>query len=192
MSTIVVVRKGRQACIAADTLTSFDDVKMHAAYDRHHDKIQVCGESYVGIIGSSAHSLVVDDIFRHGEAHYDLSNRHEIFRSFVKLHAILKKKYYLNVNTKDESNDPYEPSHIDAVIANKSGIFAVYGLRDTNEFTRFWAIGSGSDFALGAMYAVYDRLDSAEEIARIGVAAGIEFNNASAAPITSRTVTLVE
>jgi ATP-dependent HslUV protease, peptidase subunit HslV len=182
MSTIVVVRKGRQACIAADTLTSFDDVKMHAAYDRHHDKIQVCGESYVGIIGSSAHSLVVDDIFRHGEAHYDLSNRH----------AILKKKYYLNVNTKDESNDPYEPSHIDAVIANKSGIFAVYGLRDTNEFTRFWAIGSGSDFALGAMYAVYDRLDSAEEIARIGVAAGIEFNNASAAPITSRTVTLVE
>lgn len=190
MSTIVVVRKGGQACIAGDTLTSFDDVKMYSTYDRHHDKIQVCGDSYVGIIGSSAHSLVVEDIFRHGETHYDLSSREEIFRSFVRLHAVLKKKYYLNVNTKDEGNDPYEPSHIDALIANKSGIFAVYGLRDTNEFTRFWAIGSGSDFALGAMFAVYDRLDSAEEIARIGVAAGIEFNNASAAPITSRTVTL--
>lgn len=192
MSTIVVVRKGRQACIAADTLTSFDDVKMYSAYDRHHDKIQTCGESYVGIIGSSAHSLVIEDIFGQSEAdNYDLSSRHEIFRSFVRLHAVLKEKYYLNVNTKDENNDPYEPSHIDAVIANKNGIFAVYGLRDTNEFTRFWAIGSGSDFALGAMFAVYERLDSAEEIARIGVAAGIEFNSASAAPITTRTVDLI-
>lgn len=192
MSTIVVVRKGRQACMAADTLTSFEDVKMYSAYDKHHDKIQVCGDSYVGIIGSSAHSLVIEDIFSHNETSYDLSGRQEIFRSFVRMHAILKKKYYLNVNTKDEGNDPYEPSHIDAVIANKNGIFAVYGLRDTSEFTRFWAIGSGSDFALGAMYAVYDRLDSAEEIARIGVAAGIEFNSASAAPITCRTIELIE
>ena len=193
MSTIVVVRKGRQACIAADTLTSFDDVKMGSVYDKHHDKIQVCGESYVGIIGSSAHSLVIEDIFNQAEAaDYALNSRQEIFRTFVRLHSILKEKYFLNTNTKDESNDPYEPSHIDAVIANKSGIFAVYGLRDTNEFTRFWAIGSGCDFALGAMHAVYDRLESAEEIARIGVEAGIEFNNASGSPITSRTITLLE
>jgi ATP-dependent HslUV protease, peptidase subunit HslV len=192
MSTIVVVRKGKQACIAADTLTSFDDVKMSAVYDRHHDKIQMCGDSCVGIIGSSAHSLVIEDIFRQEEANYDLSSRHEIFRTFVRLHGVLKEKYFLNINTKDESNDPYEPSHIDAVIANKNGIFAVYGLRDTNEFTRFWAIGSGSDFALGAMHAVYDQLKSAEEIARAGVAAGIEFSNASAGPITSRTVTLAD
>jgi ATP-dependent HslUV protease subunit HslV len=191
MSTIVVVRKGNQACIAADTLTSFDDVKMSSIYDKHHDKIQVCGDSYVGIIGSSAHSLVIEDIFRQDEGSYDLSSRQEIFRTFVRLHSILKEKYFLNTNTKDESNDPYEPSHIDAVIANKNGIFAVYGLRDTNEFTHFWAIGSGSDFALGAMYAVYNRLESAEEIARIGVAAGIEFSNASGSPITSRTVTLI-
>lgn len=192
MSTIVVVRKGKEACIAADTLTSFDDVKMSSIYDKHHDKIQLCGESYVGIIGSSAHSLVIEDIFSQADANYDLSGRHEIFRTFVRLHSILKKKYFLNINTKDESNDPYEPSHIDAVIANKKGIFAVYGLRDTNEFKRFWAIGSGSDFALGAMYAVYDLLESAEEIAKVGVAAGIEFNNASGAPITSRTITLLE
>ncbi|HEY3486495.1 MAG TPA: MFS transporter [Gammaproteobacteria bacterium] len=192
MSTIVVVRKGKQACIAADTLTSFDDVKLSAAYDTHHDKIQLCGESYLGIIGSSAHSLVVEDIFREAAVDYGMGNRQEIFRTFLRLHAILKEKYFLNVNTKEDSNDPYEPSHIDAVIANKKGIFAVYGLRDTNEFKRFWAIGSGADFALGAMYAVYDRLESAEEIARIGVAAGAEFNNASALPITSKTVILTD
>lgn len=190
MSTIVVVRKGKKACIAADTLTSFGDVKLSSAYDKFHDKIQVCGDSYVGIVGSAAHSLVVEDIFHEAEAEYDLSSRHNIFRTFLRLHGILKEKYFLNTNSKNEDQDPYETSHLDAVIANRNGIFAVYGLRDTNEFERFWAIGSGADFALGAMHVLYDRLDSAEEIAKAGVIAGAEFNNATALPLTFKTIDL--
>lgn len=190
MSTIVVVRKDKQACIAADTLTSFGDVKLGATYDRYHDKIQICGDSYVGIVGSAAHSLVVENIFEEADIDYDLGSRQGIFRTFLKLHGILKDKYFLNVNGKNENDEPYETSHIDAVIANPHGIFAVYGLRDTNEFERFWAIGSGADFALGAMYALYDRLDSAEEIAKAGVIAGAEFNNATSLPLTFKTIEL--
>lgn len=190
MSTIVVVRKGKQVCIAADTLTSFGDVKLGSAYDKYHDKIQICGDSYVGIVGSAAHSLVVENIFEEADIDYDLGSRQGIFRTFLKFHGILKDKYFLNVNGKNESEEPYETSHIDAVIANRHGIFAVYGLRDTNEFERFWAIGSGADFALGAMYALYDRLDSAEEIAKAGVIAGAEFNNATALPLTYKTIDL--
>lgn len=189
MSTIVVVRKGQHACIAADTLTSFGDTKLSAHYDKYHDKIQVCGDSYIGIVGSAAHSLVIDDIFSDAEIEYDFASRQGIFQTFLKLHTVLKDKYFLNTSSKDD-DDPYETSHIDGVIANPQGIFAVYGLRDTNEFSRFWAIGSGGDYALGAMHAVYDRLDSAEEIAKVGIEAGIEFNNASAAPITFKTITL--
>lgn len=190
MSTIVVVRKGKQVCIAADTLTSFGDVKLGAAYDKYHDKVQICGDSYVGIVGSAAHSLVVENIFEEADIEYDLGSRQEIFRTFLKLHGVLKEKYFLNVGGKNENDDPYETSHIDAVIANRHGIFAVYGLRDTNEFERFWAIGSGADFALGAMYALYERLDSAEEIAKAGVIAGAEFNNATALPMTFKTINL--
>lgn len=190
MSTIVVVRKGKQACIAADTLTSFGDVKLGAAYDKYHDKIQVCGDSYVGIVGSAAHSLVMENIFDEADMEYDLGSRQAIFRTFLKLHGILKEKYFLNVNGKNENDEPYETSHIDAVIANRRGIFAVYGLRDTNEFERFWAIGAGADFALGAMHALYDRLDSAEEIAKAGVITGAEFNNATALPLTFKTIDL--
>lgn len=190
MSTIVVVRKGKQVCIAADTLTSFGDVKLGSVYDKYHDKIQICGDSYVGIVGSAAHSLVVENIFEDADIDYDLGSRQGIFRTFLKLHGILKEKYFLNVNGKGENDEPYETSHIDAVIANRHGIFAVYGLRDTNEFERFWAIGSGADFALGAMYALYDRLESAEEIAKAGVIAGAEFNNATALPLTYKTIDL--
>jgi ATP-dependent HslUV protease subunit HslV len=63
-------------------------------------------------------------------------------------------------------------------------------LRDTNEFDRFWAIGSGANFALGAMYAVYDQLASAEEIAKMGIMAGAEFDSGSALPLTYKTITL--
>ena len=51
------------------------------------------------------------------------------------------------------------------------------------EFDRVWAAGSGRSFALGAMHALYDTPLSVAEIARAGVAAGIEFDTASGPPI---------
>lgn len=190
MSTIVVARKAGRACIAADTLTTLGETRLGAAYDRYHDKIQCCGDTWLGIVGSAAHSLVLEEIFREAELEFDFSSRAGIFRTFVGLHSILKEKYFLVPSQKDNSDDPYETSHIDAVIANRHGIFAVYSLRDTNEFERFWAVGSGADYALGAMHAVYDRLDSAEAIAEAGVLAGTEFDTASAPPITRRVIDL--
>jgi ATP-dependent protease HslVU (ClpYQ) peptidase subunit len=68
----------------------------------------------------------------------------------------------------------------------------VHSLREVCEYKKFWAIGSGSEYALGAMYAVYDMLDSAEEIAKAGVTSGTEFNNASAMPMSSYTVDLIK
>ena len=191
MSTIVVARKNNQVCIAADTLTSIGETRLSAKYDVYHDKIQLCGDTWLGIVGSAAHSLVVEDIFKEAEFEYDFSSRDGIFRTFVRLHAILKEKYFLVPSSKNQDDDPYETSHIDAVIANRHGIFAVYSLRDSNEFHRFWAVGSGADYALGAMHAVYDSAASAEEIARTGVAAGAEFDVSSALPITCKTIDLI-
>lgn len=190
MSTIVVARKANQVCIAADTLTTIGDTKLSATYDKYHNKIQLCGDAYVGIVGSAAHTLVIEDVFRQAEQDYDLSSRDAIFRTFLQLHAILKDKYYLQPTGKDTDDDPYETSHIDAVIANSKGIFAVYSLRDSNEFERFWAIGSGSEFAIGAMHAIYDKAADAEEVAKAGVIAGAEFDNASALPLTFQTIEL--
>ena len=51
------------------------------------------------------------------------------------------------------------------------------------EFDRVWAAGSGRSFALGAMHALYGGEMSAAEIARAGVAAGIEFDTSSGPPI---------
>lgn len=187
MSTIVVVRKGNRACIAADSLTSFGDTKQSCAYESSFDKIHGFAGNYIGLVGSAAHHIVVQSMLGEDTTHR-FDSRMAIFESFRELHPILKDKYYLN--PKDEEDDPYESSRMDALMINPHGVFGVYALREVFEYTRFWAIGSGADFALGAMYAIYDQHDDAETIARIGVEAGAEFNNATALPMTSYSVEL--
>jgi len=63
MSTVVVVKKAGQVCIAADSLTSFGDLKLNSVYDAAHDKITRFGENYLGIVGSAAHQLVLESVF---------------------------------------------------------------------------------------------------------------------------------
>jgi ATP-dependent protease HslVU (ClpYQ) peptidase subunit len=104
-----------------------------------------------------------------------------VFSTFQRLHAVLKEKYFLN--PKEDDSDPYESSQITAVIANPTGIYGVYSYREVFSFEKFWGIGSGRNFALGAMYAAYDRTASARRIAEIGVRAGCEFDKSSALPV---------
>lgn len=59
----------------------------------------------------------------------------------------------------------------------------MYSYREVFSFDKFWGIGSGRSFALGAMYAAYERTPSAKKIAEIGVKAGAEFDKSSALPV---------
>jgi ATP-dependent HslUV protease subunit HslV len=193
MSTVVVVKKAGKVCIAADSLTSFGDLKLSNMYDAAHDKILRFEENCIGIVGSAAHQLVLESVFAskkivEKKIEIDFSSRLSIFESFRTLHPVLKQKYFLNA--KDEDDDPYESTQIDALIANPSGIFGVHSLREVTEYKKFWAIGSGAEYALGAMFAVYDKAASAEEVAHVGVAAGAEFNNASSMPLSSYEIDL--
>ena len=131
MSTVVVVRKGSSVCIAADSLTSFGDLRMGADYEAGHDKILSHGNSYLGIVGSAAHHLVMESILQQDEVKVDFSSRLAVFETFRSLHPVLKDRYFLN--TKDEDDDPYESTQIDALIACPHGIFGVHSLREVCE-----------------------------------------------------------
>ena len=167
--------------IAADSLTTFGSTRLSPIYDALYDKVQLFGESYFGIAGSAAHHLVLESILKE-ETSLSFNGKMAIYASFNKIHSLLKDDHFLN--PKEEEDDPYESSQLTAVIANKTGIYAVYSMREVFEFNRFWAIGSGREFALGAMYAVYENLESAEEIAKVGVQAGAEFDTGSSLPMT--------
>jgi ATP-dependent protease HslVU (ClpYQ) peptidase subunit len=76
------------------------------------------------------------------------------------------------------------------LVVNATGIFGVYSMREVFEFDRFWAIGSGRDFALGAMYTVYNSTKSAKQIASLGVMAGVEYDTGTGLPLNIATVKL--
>ena len=189
MSTIVVARKGKQACIAADSLTTFGDIRLSSDLDEHHNKIQTFGNTHMGIVGSAAHTLVAERAFRDKSAKVDFSTRDSTFDSLIRLHPVLKDKYFLNA--KDSEEDPYETSQIDSVFINPNVIFAMFALREVYEYSRYWAVGSGATYALGAMHAVYDKAKNAREIAKAGAFAGAEFDTSSAPPLYVKTVKLL-
>ncbi len=90
----------------------------------------------------------------------------------------------LFLNPKEEEDDPYESTQVTALIANGSGIFGVYSMREVFEYTQFWAVGSGREFALGAMQALYGRLRTASAVAKAGIEAGATFDKNSGLPMT--------
>ncbi len=187
MTTLTVAKKGDRVAIAADGLTTFGDTRLSRSYKGEHDKILDIAGSKIAICGSSAHHLVLVSAFSKLEE-IRLGSRMEVYETFRRLHPILKEHAFLN--PKEDEDDPYESSQITALIANTSGIYGVYSYREVFEFDRVWAAGSGRSFALGAMHALYDSPLSAAEIARAGVAAGIEFDTASGPPIVVHEFTM--
>ncbi len=187
MTTLVIAHKNGQIAIAADSQTTFGDTRLTAEHDAASNKIFRFHEHYIAISGSAAHDLVLQNALQAlGEKKVDFSSRAAIFATLVLLHPILKEQFFLKPD--EDEDDPYESSQMSVLIANKHGIFGVYSLREVYQYQRFWAAGSGREFAIGAMFAAYETKETAAEIADIGVRAGIAFDINSAAPITAYTV----
>ena len=188
MTTVVVVRKGGTVAIAADTLVTFGDTRLSHGYEANMKLFRV-RDSWIGMAGTTAHFPVLRRALEALPAvDLKLHSRDEVFDTFLKLHPKLKETFYLN--SKEEDSDPYESSQFTALIANPAGIFGVYSYREVFEFDRFWGIGTGRAFALGAMYAAYDKAKTATELAELGVRAGCEFDKNSSGPINAHTIKL--
>lgn len=181
MSTIVVVRKGKVACIACDTLASVGSIKQKAQYCSAPGKIFAFRDAWIGTVGYAVHNAVLQSYFARYAGQVKLGTPAEIFETWREMHKTLREEYHMN--PRRESDDAYETTRITALIASPQGIFGVTPARDVERYPRFWATGSGASFALGAMFTLYERSADAEEIARAGIAAGAEFDEGSELPI---------
>jgi ATP-dependent protease HslVU (ClpYQ) peptidase subunit len=183
-----VARKGMTVAIASDALVTFGETRLPDGYEANTKMFSV-GDSIIGTVGSIAHLPVLKQALGSlSDTEIDLHSRDGIFDTFVRLHPKLKDRFFLN--TKEQDSDPYESSQFSILIANRSGIFGVESYREVFEFERFWAIGSGRRFALGAMHALQPRAKTAAELAEAGVLAGCEFDTCSAAPVRLHTIKL--
>ena len=189
MTTIAVVKKGNVAAIAADTLTKWGSAKESAEYIVNSEKVLKVGANYVAVTGNATFKLILKDYFLEHAADVVLDDPVEIFKTWNRIHLVLKERYFLM--PEEDKEDPLESSRMDVLIANANGIFGVSGHRTVQEFSRFYAYGSGSDYALGALWADYDRPGlTALQIARRAIEAAADFDDGTGLPIQSHTVRL--
>lgn len=189
MTTIVVVRKGDVAAIAADTLTKWGSVKESADYIVNSDKIIKVGTSVLAVSGNATFKMILRDYFLENANSACLDSTMDIFRTWNQLHGVLKSRYFLM--PEEDKEDAMESSRMDVLIANPRGIFGVAAHRTVQEYTRFYACGSGADYALGSMHTSYRRAGlSAGQIARLAVEAAAEFDDSTGLPVQVATIKL--
>jgi ATP-dependent protease HslVU (ClpYQ) peptidase subunit len=189
VTTIAVVRKNGYAAIAADTLTKWGSGKESATYVANNTKIVRVGDTYIAGSGTSTFKLILRDYFAQRGVPARFGSTTEIFGTWQAFHAALKERYFLVAM--GDKDDTIESSKFDVLLANSHGIFGVGAQRTVQEYRKFYAIGTGTDLALGAMYAAYDRPGlSAEQVARLAVEAAAEFDDGTGLPVVSHAVRL--
>ena len=188
MSTIVVAQKNGIACIGADTLSCLGSLRQGAHHVANNAKIAKIGDTYIGLTGTSTSLVVLRSYFSNPERPRDFSSTDAFFETFRYAHHCLKNEYFMAAAP--DKGEEYETTQFYGLAANSTGIYAIYSYRSAQQFHRFWAVGSGRDYALGAMQAVYDQCGTAEEIVRAGLAASAEFDSGTSAPFDVYTIPL--
>lgn len=186
MSTVVAVRKGSQVAIGADTLCMHGHTRQDAKLIENHCKMLRYRGSHFAIVGHAAWDLVLGHHLASLDEPADLSSREAIFAFALELHEALTETYHLQT----DGNSDFESSKLSCLIAGKHGIFGLYSCRSVDEFSQYYALGAGSEYALGALEALYSRLTSPAAIARGALEAAARFDDSTGKPIQVRTVQL--
>ena len=190
MSIVVVVKKGKEIAIASDTLTSQNTRKFSAKYKTNSKKFFEYNGTYIGSVGQTMSKIMLNHALNNQEHTINFNGFDNIYSSMLELHKLLKDKYYLVPGSK-KLEQTVEATKLNLLIANKSGIYKVSPDRHIAELSKFWAIGSGSSYALGAMHNAYNKKKySAKDIAKIGVEAACEFDKSCALPMDLETIKL--
>lgn len=184
MTTLVAVQKNGRRCIASDSLTLFGSRKeISGKHVGSSEKIFQIGHNYIGISGHASWPLILKHYFS-GKKKIPLwKTTDEIFETFNTMHRNLKDIYFLT-----PSYSPYEPvesSDLGIIIINSFGIFEIDYLRVCREHIDFCAIGTGEEYALGAMKALYNRMETPKEIAQAGIEAAALYDRKTSLPVHS-------
>lgn len=190
MTTVVVTKKSGFVCIAADTLATYGDLRESADLIANSDKLVQIGDAWVAPTGPASAQLVL----KHFVAGYEelpvLEDIDSIFDFLNTFQRALRDDYF--VQGKEDSGDDFESMRMELIIASPGGVFGAYPQRSVQEYRRFYAFGSGAEYAMGAMHAAWDTAQSAEDLARIGIETAAKFDLGTGLPLSLRTIPLRE
>lgn len=186
MTIICACAKGGEIAISADTQVSHGrGIATKSQHMANFSKLFTINGSTIGFTGYSSAKDSLVHLMQAHKKNINLNSKDEIFRSFMMIHKILKEDYFLN--TKTDESDPAEYSHLHLLLVNKTGIYEVTGFRNVTQYQHFWAIGSGDEMAIGAMYAAENfGVKTAKQITEIGVKAACEYQTGCSLPLKTK------
>jgi len=182
VSVVVVVKKDKEIVIASDSLTNRGSLIINSQYKTNSEKFIKYQDNWIGCANDNMSTQMLLHALENGKQEFSFDGIDNIYTSLLKLHKVLKKKYYLDPKQKKVTNQTVESINMQLLIANNSGIYGVGEDKNIEEFSKFWAIGDGGVFALGAMHHVYDKYD-ALKTAKIGVQTACNFDEGCGLPI---------
>lgn len=183
MTTILAVKKNKNICICADTLTILAGGRKQTSSDLiNHEKIIKHESNYIGVFGNHSLFLAIKSHLKKDKRKRSFINQDDVFNEVCYLHRALRDDYEFIADA--GSDDSFESSRFELLIVNAHGIFKTYELRSVQQFARFYAVGTGASYALGAIEALYDGSQPAEKIAKKALEVAAEFDDATGMPGT--------
>lgn len=188
MSIAVAVRKGKHTVLAADSQSNLGAFKVDPD-NLICSKIRRIGSSLLATTGWGLYENIIGD-FIAKKRRPPLTSTASIFRFFLDLWKALHDRYPF-VNDQPDRNDDSPFGDLDAsfLVVNTAGIFYVASDLSVTVFEKYYAVGSGADFALGAISVLYDEDVDAEYLGRKAVEAALMFDPHCGGKINLQTVT---
>lgn len=181
MTTIAAVKKGKKVCIGCDSLTVFGSRKeKNSQLQFNAGKIINQGSLHIGFSGSAVWQEVIESYFKKVEINFDFKDADSAYLEMLKLHKALKDEYYLT--PQHNEGDIFESSEFLLLFVNSHGIFEVDWMRNVREYSQMAAIGTGDEYALGAMKAVYEMEDDPKSIVKKGLESAAKFDKKTELP----------
>lgn len=189
MTIITAVQKADEVAIACDTQISSSNsgLMLLAEYQVNASKLISYGDSILGISGSCAVMRIFEDFLDRSEPAH-LGSRTDVFRWLLAQQDTLKSDYYMKTDNGNDKSQPTESQWLTAMLINPHGIFSINPYRQVNEYSKFWAVGSGCRFALGALEILYKQPLTATEIAREAALVATKFNPGCSEPVFVQTI----
>jgi len=180
MTTIVAIHKNGKICVGADSLSVYGSRKeLGSKLVINTHKLFCFNDGILATAGHASWNLILRNYFK---THLlrDIPNSDSLLETLFKMHKNLKEKYFLTQKT--IGTDLFESSEYNFLLVTKHGIFDVEWDRTIRQYSTFSALGSGEQYALGAIKACYSYIEDPIEIAEIALKAAAKFDNKTELP----------
>jgi len=182
LSIIVAVTKRKRTVVAADTLFLTGGQKDYSETLVGRSKVRPIGDSLLGVTGWSIYQNIIDHYITR-QRNVTLKDERAVFNFFLKFWKSLRQQYPFIKEQREGSDSPFTDLDSSFLVANRHGIFDVHGNMTVWRHKEYCAIGSGSQYAYGALHALYNRIDSPEEIAVLATESAVRFDDGCDGPI---------